>query len=99
MKRKGVMVAGLALALIVLVVTGGFAGLVCLVTWDGAKAIHALSICAFAGLAAAMIWLATARLTGPNEIRDTVWAFLDIDGAANNQSGPQRGDTSASEPA
>jgi hypothetical protein len=67
--------------LIALIVTGGFAGLIGLATWDGSKAIDSLSICGFAGLAAAMTWLATARFTGPSEIRDTVWAYLDVDSA------------------
>jgi len=79
--RKSIVRALAFDGLIALIVTCGFAGLIGLATWDGTKAIESLSICGFAGLAAAMIWLATALFTGRSEIRDTVWAYLNIDGA------------------
>jgi Clp amino terminal domain, pathogenicity island component len=97
--RKSLFYALLFDALIALVMMGSFAALVGVATWDWAKTNNALPIFGTAGVAAAITWLVLARLTGPIEIRDTVWAVLDINGAATGISGPRRGDDPAAEPA
>jgi Clp amino terminal domain, pathogenicity island component len=98
-RRKSLFHALLFDALIALVMMGSFAALVGVATWDWVKMNNSLPIFGTAGVAAAIIWLFLARLTGRSEIRDTIWAFLDIDGASAEMSGPRRGDDSAAEPA
>ena len=97
--RKSLFHAFMFDMLIALAVTGSIVGLIGVAVWDRTKAMQSLEICGIAGLAAAMIWLILARFSGPAEIRDTVWALLDIHGAAPGNSGPRRGDGSAVEPA
>ena len=79
--RKSLFHACLFDVLIALAVMGGFVGITGVAMWDWTKAMQSLAICGIAGLAAAMIWLVLPRFSGPAEIRDTMWAMLDINGA------------------
>ena len=96
-RRKSLFAALLLDSLIGLAVMVSFASLVVVATWDWTSVINSLEIFGVAGIAAAMIWLVLAWLTGPLEIRDTIWAFLDINGGSNRISNPPRGDGSSTE--
>ena len=73
-------------ASIALAVIGSFLGLIGVAMWDRTKVAESLVFCSVAGVVAGIAWLLIARFSGPAEIRDTLWACLDLDSDAKLKS-------------
>ena len=77
----------LALALFLAAATSGaFYCLIGIAMWDVAIAAAAFDVCLWTGLIAAVAALWLARFNGPTEIRDSLWALLEINGDSSVES-------------